>query len=487
MHSSKEKPLVGVIDIGSNSVRLVVYDSLSRIPVSLFNEKSLCGLGRGLSDKKQKLDKNARKTAAASIARFAYIAQMMGVGKLYAIATAAMRDAADGAEFIQQMEAKHQLNIRIISGEEEALLAAQGVQASISNPCGIAGDMGGGSLELVAIDGNEVGGRISLPLGALRLLDLHGTNEQILRNAIKDCLKNAGFKAQYSQNNGEIFYAIGGGFRGLAQAYIEYTGYPLPILHYYTVSSESLVEFLQKLIEMPSKKRVSFKGIPENRSDAMIPTAIVLEEIINFIRAKKVVFSAAGIREGLLYSYLPEEIQNIDPLDASIARITKNSFDESYTKSLFKWLTPLFPAETAKEQQLRQAFCSLSDVALPIHNEFRADWAFRHIVESALWGITHDERVMLGLALYYRYRYRKKPDTILLRIVSEKQWHRAKIMGIAASLAFEFSGGISELLNKSQPRLDKNKCLLEGDDPALALSESMSKKLDALNKALKGF
>ncbi len=266
---------------------------------------------------------------------------------------------------------------------------------------------------------------------------------------------------------------------------MEYVSYPLPILHHYTVKRAEMLGFLRYISEIPPKKLGNLKGLPENREKTAAINAVVLEELINATETSEIIFSAAGIREGILFKNLSQELKETDAFDASLSRIENGlTSDRLYASTLFNWMSPLFGKESPRDEHLRRSFCRISDIALPIHNEFRAEWAFRHIVESSLWGITHNERIKLALALYYRYRHRKNFKHRLLDLISEKEQYQARVMGLAASLAFECSGGVAELLQESRLAVDEKNVYLSHQGSEFSLiSESANKKLENLQKS----
>ena len=161
------------MDIGSNSVRLVVYEGLSRSPTILFNEKVLCGLGKGIA-LSGRMDDDSVQRALASLHRFKALSDQARAKTMYELATAAAREASNGADFIRQAETILQRKVRVLSGEEEARYSALGIISGFFDPDGIAGDLGGGSLELIDIKGHEIGPGITLPLGGLRLAEYAG-------------------------------------------------------------------------------------------------------------------------------------------------------------------------------------------------------------------------------------------------------------------------------------------------------------------------
>ncbi|AQX27939.1 exopolyphosphatase / guanosine-5'-triphosphate,3'-diphosphate pyrophosphatase [Bartonella sp. JB63] len=164
----KGRKPIAVVDIGSNSVRLIVYEGLVRSPTVLFNEKVLCGLGRGVA-KTGILEEKSIEMTLRALKRFCAICQQIGAGEIYTLATAAAREAKNGSAFIQSAENILQNQIYVLSGNEEAVYSAYGVISTFYRPNGISGDLGGGSLELISINDSNLGEGITLPLGSLRL------------------------------------------------------------------------------------------------------------------------------------------------------------------------------------------------------------------------------------------------------------------------------------------------------------------------------
>ena len=485
MHSNRKRPLVGVIDIGSNSVRFVVYDGLKRVPLALFNEKHHCGLGSGIQQTGV-LSQEAKASARITLKRFAVLARQMDLQQLYAIATAAMRDAADGAAFAQELTELSGIPIRIIAGEEEAYLAAQGVLASIYKPEGLAGDLGGGSLELVEVNQRVIQGQTSSPLGALRLLDAFGNDEEGMRAHVRKTLSTI----EWLGNAHKHFYAIGGGFRTIAAIHMRKTQYPLRIMHGYTIATDELYTFCQWLMSLSPKEREQLDGLSSRRRDIFVPSVIIMQEILRMGNVEKVTFSASGIREGLLYEQLAPKAREEKALMASLQHVMGGVHaDPEYALALDKWLDPLMLQEKEIQRKLRKAMCMLGDISLSVHPEFRADWAFEHIIQSSLWGISHRHRVALALALYHRYRRKWKRNDAVIELLSERDKRWAVVAGQAASLAFEISGGAVELLSHITLKVTRgNDIQLLGDKAALKmLPAAVEKRVEGLSESFKAY
>lgn len=484
MHSRNSQPLVGVIDIGSNSVRFVVYDGLKRVPRQLFNEKTPCGLGHGVAET-GRLEEAAKEKTRRCIRRYTHLARTIGLQSLHAVATAALRDAADGSAFVRELERENALNIEIISGEREAYLAAQGIIASMHRPDGAAADLGGGSLELVELTNAAIAHRQTAPLGTLRILDECGGDPDKMRAHVRKLLaKTEWFRKRYKR-----FYAIGGGFRSIARVHMKIQRYPLSLVHHYEVKADDLFPFLSHLLALKDKERIALKGLSSRRWEGFIPSVIVLEEILRATGARSVVFSNAGIREGLLYDLLPPDAHDTDALTASLRNLTgQNTPDSAYTEALFEWQRPLFGRESEALRRLRQAACRLNAIALPISPEFRGVWAFEHLLQSSLYGVSHRERVALALAMYYRYRKKFTLNRTILGLLEKRDLQWAQLTGQSADIAFMLSAGTTEMLDHLRLEAAGSKLRLTGGDAALGMvPATVTRRLEDLSDTFRAF
>src|ERR1700746_1891061 len=197
-------PPIAVIDIGSNSVRLVIYEGLTRAPTPIFNEKLLAGLGRQVQTTGL-LAQDAMNTALAALRRFRALCDLLHVRRMWAIATAACRDARNGHIFIAEAERICRTPIEILSGKREAHLTALGVVSGIHRPDGIVGDLGGGSLGLVGLPGAAAASGMTLPLGGLALQDISAKSIKRAEKFVKDELSDVRF---LREAEGRTFYAV---------------------------------------------------------------------------------------------------------------------------------------------------------------------------------------------------------------------------------------------------------------------------------------
>ena len=472
-----------IIDIGSNSVRMVVYHAPSRVPVPLFNEKYYCSLGKGLAST-GKLNKEGKTLAHQAVARFLVMAKRLKVADIIVLATAAIRDAEDGPEWVNALQDEFDVVIDTISGEREAELAAKGVLASMYQPVGICADLGGGSMELAFIEQDHIEKQCSFELGTLRLLDESKGDKEKLAQLIESQLGTVDW---LSQTNTDAMYAIGGSFRAIAKMQMRRQDYSLPILHEFRLDKRSIDDTVTLFQSMRVDDIALLPGVPAKRATTMYPAALMLQHLMDTSDCKEVVFSVTGIREGFLFDRLNKTQQQHDPLPASARDLASLAGRKgTYADELMEWMNPLFPDEPEERKRLRYALCIVSELAWTIDPNFRAEWAYFRVMQSAVKGLTHRERIMLAMALYHRYQNRWKlnrRETDLLEM-SDKLW--AQCVGIAANLAFNLSGGKHGNLYHARLRVDDLDVRLDLDEEAKPLrTETVEKKLDGLGVAFR--
>lgn len=471
---------VAVVDIGSNSIRLVVFDRLSRVPVALFNEKVLCGLGRGL-ETTGRLNEAGVEMALANLTRFVTIAQAMEVGRLDLLATAAVRDATNGSEFVAEVERRCDVAVSVLAGEEEARLSALGVVAGIPEADGLMGDLGGGSLELVELDRGRLGRHVTLPLGPLRLMAAAEDRDQA--RAIVD--RHLGALDWLGDLKGRCFYPVGGSWRTLARVHMEQTRYPLHVIQQYAIGRRP-AEDLARVLSRLGKR--SLAGLSRRRAEGLPYAAIVLERLLKQTRPDKVVFSAYGLREGHLFNQLKPAEQKKDPLLAACGDIAAVERRFGLLGPLLcDWLEPLFPLDGPAERRLRLAIALLSDIAWREHPDYRAAHAFTRMLHLPFGGIEHAERIIAALALAVRYGGDLElPEVMAVRaMLDEAQQSRAVVIGLGLRLAYSVSGATVELLSRTRLAADDARItlLLPPGEEAMN-GEAVQRRLDALGRAV---
>ena len=461
----KRASSVAVIDIGSNSVRLVVYESMSRSLVSVFNEKTLCGLGREVQSTGL-LAPDAVAKALTSLKRFRALCKVQKVGRVYAIATAACRDATNGPDFIAKAERICGVKIEILSGPREAKLSALGVISGIHKPDGIVGDLGGGSLELIDVRGNSVRGGVTLPLGTLALQDLSHKSlkraERIVRSELSEL-------ARLKAGRGRTFYAVGGTWRALARIHIIQSGYPLGVMHGYSVPASDALDFARRVRRLAAANMLAnIEAVSDARRPLLTYAALVLEYIIRVAQPKTIVFSTFGVREGLLYSMLPEAERAMDGLLCGAQALNGLlSRSARHAQELIGWTDRLVRVvrlrENDEDRRLRHAACLLSDIGWRVHPDHRGEQTLSLIVNGNFGSISHQGRAFVGLSVFFRYAglsEQNEPPVVMQELVTPAQLERARVLGAAFRVAHLISAARPGVLPATHFRSHGRKLML---------------------------
>ena len=461
----KRPSSVAVIDIGSNSVRLVVYEQMARSLVSVFNEKTLCGLGREVQSTGL-LAPDAVDKALTSLKRFHALCKIQRVGRVHAIATAACRDASNGPDFITRAERICGVPIEILSGPREAKLSALGVISGIHRPDGIVGDLGGGSLELVDVRGHRIRGGVTLPLGSLALQDLAHKSLKRAERIVEGELSEL---PRLKAGRGRTFYAVGGTWRALARIHILQSGYPMKVMHGYSIPAPDALVFAQRLRRLAAADMLAnIEAVAEARRPLLTYAALVLEHIIRWANPKTITFSTFGVREGLLYSMLPEAERARDGLLCAAQTLNELlSRSARHAQELIEWTDRLARVihlrETEEDRRLRHAACLLSDIAWRVHPDHRGEQTLELIINGNFGSITHQGRAFVALSVFFRYAglsEENQPPVIIQDQVMPAMLERARVLGAAFRVAHLISAARPGVLPATHFRSKGRKLML---------------------------
>ncbi|MFN9927882.1 MAG: Ppx/GppA family phosphatase [Phenylobacterium sp.] len=475
-----------VIDVGSNSVRLVIYRIDGRALWTIYNEKVVAGLGRDLTATRR-LSAEGVEAAINALRRYRAVLDGWRADEVLACATAAVREAADGRAFLARVLAETGLEIRVLSGEEEAQYAALGVICGHPSASGVVGDLGGSSLELVRLEGLRTEG-VTLPLGPFALGAPRPLNPERVRRTVDDHLSP--LARAYSASD---LHAVGGAWRNLALLHMRIADYPLHVAHQYEIGRTEALD-LARFVERQSRGSLEgIEGLSKKRFDSLPYAAVVLERLIERLNVQRIIVSAYGVREGLLLEAMPSEVRERDPLIEGCEALTANrGVSPGLGRALEAWVSPLFEHLPAlfgvRDPVLLVAACRLADLSARLHPDHRANLAFDQVLRAPLAGLDHPERAFLASVAFARHSAAPQPpETALARILTPERRQRARALGSAIRLGCDLSGHNPRLLETSGLAIRGDRLVLttlEGWGDML-LSEQVQRRAQTLAQTLR--
>ena len=478
----------GVVDIGSNSVRLVVYERLSRAPTPLFNEKALCGLGRGIGETGA-LAEGAVEASLAALRRFRLMADQMGVVELVIMATAAVREASNGPAFIAAVEEICRARVEVLSGEIEARRAALGILSGFHNPDGLVGDMGGGSLELVDVGQNGIGHGETLPLGGIRLQESVGGN---VRRALSHAHAVLDGSRMARNAAGRDLFLVGGTWRNLARLHMIESAYPLNVMHAYAIEAQEMGLYCDDILKRDLGALDAAQSISKARRALLPFGAAVLKALIAIGGPKRIVVSALGLREGLLYERLAEAERETDPLLAAATELAiLRSRSPEHGRELGVWTERVFATlgvdETEEEKRLRRAACLLSDIGWRAHPDYRGTQSLNIIAHAAFVGLDHPGRAYLALSSFYRHQglVDEALSPAIATITTPRLMERARLLGALLRVDSVLTASMNGLIGAIGFSLDADMlCLHLPESHRDLLGDRLRKRLGQLARLI---
>jgi exopolyphosphatase/guanosine-5'-triphosphate,3'-diphosphate pyrophosphatase len=426
----------------------------------IFNEKAVLRLGRGM-EATGCLNEEGITQALLTLRRFYLVAKGMGVTPFDVLATAAVRDAKNGQEFVEAVRfAMPNVPIHVLTGQEEAYYSAEGVVGGIPTANGLLADIGGGSLEVLQLLDGQKGNSASIRLGVIRLAERSGYNLLRARSIAEDDLSQ--FPWLRARDGADLFL-VGGAWRALARIHIVLSNYPLNIVHHYSITRDEAIDLTDVISGANRKLLERLPGIARRRIEDLPYAAIVLRRLLRDVSPRRIIFSASGLREGWCMQHLPESIRQEEPLiSAAVELCARHGRDTALPTALVEWTAPLFPSERPADTRLRMAACWMSDIGSHDHPEFRAEQAFFRVLRQPGVGLDHHARAFLALAIAVRYD--ASIDASFLcsarRLLDLNAAKRAEILGSALRLAYTLSGGTRELLKGTGLNIEGNYLIL---------------------------
>jgi exopolyphosphatase/guanosine-5'-triphosphate,3'-diphosphate pyrophosphatase len=481
--SADARPRTAIIDIGSNSIRLVVYQGPARLPSILFNEKVMAGLGRGVAATGA-IDAEAMARAETALARFAAMVEAMEVSDVRTVATAAVRDASNGQRLIDHAAAIG-LPVELLSGDEEALASGRGVLSGIPDADGIVGDLGGGSLELVRVQKGEVGARVSFPLGVLRIAGVRAKGSAALDRHVLKLMRKAGWEGA---GEGRPFYLVGGSWRSLARLDMHLTDYALPIVHHYEMPATTITRLSRAIAHLDKARLRAVPDLSSSRIPTLADAAALLGVVLRHLGSDTTIVSAYGLREGLLYGALDAETQAQDPLIVATRDEGRRlgRFAE-HGDLLDQWIAPLFDADGPDQARLRHAACLLADVGWHANPEFRAERGLDIALHGDWVAVDARGRALIAQALFTGLGGGTTTPPLLAGLATERDLKRAATWGLAIRLGQRLSGGVAAPLARATLGRDgKAVTLTLSRQDAALYGETVERRHKSLATAIDG-
>lgn len=470
-----------IIDIGSNSVRLVAYAGPARAPTPVFNEKLMVGLGAGLATTGA-IGTRAYRRGIAALARFQVLVEAMGIADLRCVATAAVRDASNGAQFLADARALG-LTITLLSGRDEARAAGNGVLSAMPDANGIVADLGGGSLELVRVRDGDTAHHSSFPLGVLRLGALRRKHGNHFAKVIGAMLAGSGWPGS---EPGLPLYLVGGSWRALARYDMVLARDPMPVVSGHVMPVSAAARLQRRLRLVPPAELALIEGLSSARSSTMLDASALLVALVKGLSTSELIVSSSGLREGLLYQTLPDHIRAQDPLlVAAAAEGRRFARFAPHGPDIDRWIAPVFADDDAAAARLRLAACLLSDVASTANPDFRADRAVEMALHGQWLGIDLAGRQVLAQTLFTACGGQGFPFVLNASSAAAERLARAAMWGHAIRLAQRLSGGAAQPLQVSRLVHEGSELQLHLDPGAGSLKgEQVDKRLRQFAEAL---
>ncbi|MEM7189386.1 MAG: Ppx/GppA phosphatase family protein [Pseudomonadota bacterium] len=472
---------IGVVDVGSNSVRMVVFESQRRCPSMVFNEKASCGLGAEL-ETTGRLSPEGVERAMAALHRFVLLAPGLKIGALAGVATAAVREASDGSLFRNRVEEETGIKLQIASGADEARLAAQGVIFGDPDANGLVVDLGGASMEFCPVKRGHPGHGATTPLGPLRIGD--EADDDSVRELIARHLEPLVSKF----GTGDCIYLVGGAWRALGRVVIHQNGHPLNILHEFSFSPTEARGVIDYLHQADTEMLRAVPGLPSGRMDVLNPAALLLEALIEHFQPREFSISGFGLREGVCFDFLPQNVKAQDPLISTCQGQEKTrARSYGFGTELGRWVLEALQPEDDEERRLIRAAAHLADVSWRAHPDFRATACMEVVTRVNVSSAGHHGRAMMAAMLLCRYKGGRKAisDEPAMALLTPEERDRAQQIGAVLRLGCTLSGAVRGALERVPLSIEDGLLVLDpARDAGIMMGEEVSKRLGQAARAL---
>ena len=463
-----EHQSMAIIDIGSNSVRLVVYRQSAGVWQKIINEKCQCRLGEGVAINGL-IQTERLQTALEVLSRFAMLIEHAKPDKVIAIATSAVRDADNGPEFVRDSSNILGVELLVLSGQSEARYAAEGVRWSIPDAKGLVADLGGSSLELTNIGFSDQDQGSSLPIGPLQLIDLFGTDRKAAKSYIDDQLRRAiePLKDTFSEELSKVnLFAVGGSWRSLAQLHIQNSAYPIKIVHRYRPHVQEFGGFLRPVSFMSHDEAIMLDVAQADRRMALPYASLILRRLFKWTKCSQVEFCSTGIREGALA--LHADNKSAGETSTIYSNTVKSLVPNGgrfgpIDKAMEEWVSQAYAADlggmqTMSKQRIWEA-CALADFGWNEHPSHKKTATYMYLLNSTRLPHDHHARAQLAAIQFYRHKGRGADlnGLEICKLLDRREQTSAKILGRIMHLGMQVCRSQAALLKMTRLQVTTNK------------------------------
>ena len=471
---------IAVIDIGSNSCRMVIYERSGAALIPYFNEKTMAGLGRELSETRR-LSPGGQELALRTFHRFRAITASLSIQDVRAVATAAVREAVDGDEFRQRAEKILGVPVQILSGADEGRMSALGVSAGFIKPTGLIADLGGTSMEIRPVSGDKKGE--SFLLGPLARTADAGLPLPKRLKEINKTLSASQFKVK--EKAGQLF-AVGGAWRNVAAVHMMLRNYPLRVPHGYTMTVKDVDDVIEaaELAESDKHTREQLLGVSKRRYDTLTHAALLLKALMQKVESKDVTFSSFGLREGIAAEGI--DVDGTNALLDSVPLFLRASPQSlTFGRELYSFIHPISDYFNRSESLLR-AICLMADAGARMHADHRAQLVFEQILRAPLPSLDHTKRLFAAYAAASRYTFKYREDPRYARLLGMRAKRRSKVLGTAMRLGSVYSGRSGPILATAKIAVeDQTLCMRVQSDYQDLVSNTVERRLTQLAGLMK--
>jgi len=391
-----------IIDIGSNSMRMVVFKKTSRFAFHLINEsKSKVKISEGCYDNNGNLQEQPMQRAFEALKSFLQIAKNLKSRKILCVATSALRDAPNKKVFINKVSKELKLNIKIIDGEKEAYYGGVAALNLIASNNFTTLDIGGGSTEFAFVTDNNIIKTISLKIGTVRIQELF-----IDKNDFTGAKKYIESQLKTIEEDIDTVVALGGSARALSRIILQKDNYPLESLHGFDYDVINNLDLFQTIIDAKDTKELKALGVQKDRYDTIGIGTFIFKTILEYFSIKKVITSSAGVREGVYLTDLLRTSNHKFPsnfnlsvrslLDRFVDDETQSAYLGNNAKKIFDTLAPIHNLDN-KYRSILVIASKLQLIGLSLSFDKNEDHAFWYIINGLTYDFTHQDKILIAI------------------------------------------------------------------------------------------